>query len=91
METMFLSHCSPSVNDILQVQMTTILYFSGKEIQRFVDNDKVKSGTWARSVILHLPEGSKSGKYVLETWVSYQSKTEKRSASFYVEQTSDKR
>ena len=83
--------CSPSVNDILQVQMTTILYFSGAEIQRFVDNDKIKSGTWARSVILHLPEGLKIGKYVLETWVSYQTKTEKRSASFYIEQPSAKR
>jgi hypothetical protein len=83
--------CSPSINDILQVQVTRILYFSGKEITRFVDNNKVKSGTWARSIILHLPKESESGKYVLETWVSYQSKTEKRSASFYVEQPSAKR
>ena len=83
--------CSPSVNDILQVQMTTILYFSGKEIQRYVDKDKIKPGTWARSVIFHLPVESESGKYVLETWVSYQTKTEKRSASFYVETLSSKR
>jgi hypothetical protein len=83
--------CSPSINDILQVQMTTILYFSGKEMQRYVDNDKIKPGTWARSLIYHLPEALESGKYVLETWVSYQTKTEKRSASFYVEKPSSKR
>jgi hypothetical protein len=83
--------CSPSMNDVLQVQVTRILYLSGKEITRSVDNYKVKSGTWARSVILHLPEELESGKYVLETWVSYQTKTEKRSASFYVEPPSAKR
>jgi hypothetical protein len=83
--------CSPSINDTLQVQVTRILYFSKKEITRDVEYNKVKSGTWARSVILHLPANSESGQYVLETWVSYQSKTEKRSASFYVEQPSDKR
>ena len=83
--------CSPSINDILQVQVTRILYFSGKEITRYADNNKVKSGAWARSIILHLPAESESGKYVLETWVSYQTKTEKRSAAFYVEKPSSKR
>ena len=83
--------CSPSINDILQIQVTRILYLSKKEITRSVDNYKVKPWTWANSIILHPPKESESGKYVLETWVSYQSKTENRSASFYVEQPSAKR
>jgi hypothetical protein len=65
-----------------------VVSFSGKELIHAVDDYKLKSGTWAISVIFHLPKDLESGEYILNTTVSYQDKTEMRSASFYVEKPS---
>jgi hypothetical protein len=83
--------CAPSSYDTLQVRVTRVLSFSGKELIQAVDDYKLKSGTWAISVIFHLPQDLESGEYILNTTVSYQDKTEMRSASFYVEKPSAKR
>jgi hypothetical protein len=83
--------CAPASYDTLQVRVTRVVSFSGKELIQAVDDYKLKSGTWAISVIFHLPQDLESGEYILNTTVSYQDKTEMRSASFYVEKPSAKR
>jgi hypothetical protein len=83
--------CAPSSYDTLQVRVTRVVSFSGKELIHAVDDYKLKSGTWGISVIFYLPKDLESGEYILNTTVSYQDKTEMRSASFYVEKPSAKR
>src|SRR5262245_52757665 len=61
--------CAPSSYDTLQVRVTRVVSFSGKELIHAVDDYKLKSGTWGISVIFYLPKDLESGEYILNTTV----------------------
>jgi hypothetical protein len=80
--------CAPAPQETLQARVTRVVFSPAKEVVRDVTQYTFASGAWAIGVNFILPRDIPGGTYRIETIVSYQNQTDKRSTPFYVKRPS---